>query len=275
MPNLDPNQTIVLFIDIDDTLIVKGTSDSDFEFCGSTQMNDATHWISLLTRLQEKCSALGVLFMVQIVTAKVNIDCTVDAVATHLHSFLKPIGMKENNVDDIPKQYMAMFHLHHKITTKRCDNAIIMGTERVETIQNNEILPSIHVCQKNGPDGHTSKANVMETINLMLGGIPGEQLFLLDDSDGWAGDLLYHNKGYQFISANSLKANTQSAREMAFQTLQADIDQRIMTCVTSIKRRSQASEFNGCRTNGLFCEKNHHNDGNEITNNATPNCKMS
>ena len=240
MPNLSPAQTIVLCLDIDGTLIAQSDRADKADFIGSEDDNNASHWVNLLTRIKQRCAALNVHLIVQIITAKAagGLDVTVDWVARYLHDFLKPLDKQGEWIDDdtipvsrgSPVQYYAMFHLDEEEPIKSlCDNATLIFSTKQQDIINALLLPPIHVCYHNHPLGSTSKAMVMDTISKHFGEvIPCDNMFLVDDFHGVESDLKTHQPAYQFISSQSCNDAFRSLRAAAFQLLQIEIEERIV-----------------------------------------------
>ncbi len=199
------NKTIVLCLDVDDTLINRDDK-GIISFNGSPEL-----WSDFLTKLRLECKRAGCKLIVQIISAKVNgnVDRTIQNVVQQLHPFL-PARTQSGNLkyESSALQYYAMFHVDGRDIKKiiRCDRIYDYINNYQPIPEQPIVMPAVHVCQRN-VQGHTSKAKVMQQISEHFT-VPAANMFLLDNDDSNRRDVETGAHGltphYTFVSAYEL-----------------------------------------------------------------------
>ena len=273
MPRLNPENILVLCLDIDQTLMNSKTLPHTLvDFNGSNEYGDASIWLNLIGKMQRHCATFGIQLVVQVITAKVSghTDDTVDRVAKYFSSVLvelRPDGSffprkfpfrQIDGLGEVPAQYHAMRHVDGGLseqiiydnredlcvkkqfpTADLSEMIFEMDLDQHDTF-GDEFLPAIHICYRNHPVTQvTSKACVMQRISCFLRGVPAENMFLLDDANeldliSGAGGL---TPAYQHISAKELarlSADSKENRTLACQLVLAELESRLFARVADI-----------------------------------------
>jgi len=207
MSKINPQKTIVVCLDIDETLINTPTD----EFNGSVEL-----WKSHLRRLKDYCRDHGLDFIVQIITAKPHIDYLVDKVAYRLREFLPDYSADGTSVmharldgihEAIQPYYVMLYQdTIPQMAQRRRDR---YGGEMVP-VGDLSFLPAIHFCSGNQPEGAGSKALVMDYIRCYFQKkIPSTQLILLDNNVAMLWDAETGAQGatpaFEAVSAHELE----------------------------------------------------------------------
>lgn len=197
------NKTIVLCLDVDDTLI--NYDHGILSFNGSAAL-----WSDFLSRFRYDCNRAGCKLIIQIISAKQsgNVDATIQNIVKSLHHFLPARTRSGSRYESSAHEYYAMFHVDgfHIKKKIRCDQLYDCINHYRSIPGQSVVIPAIHICCRN-VHGHTSKAKVMRQISEFFN-VPAANMFLLDNDEGNRRDLETGAKGltprYTFISAQEL-----------------------------------------------------------------------
>lgn len=231
------HKTIVLCIDVDDTLI--NHNNGTLTFNGSVSL-----WSGFLSMLRNDCESAGYKLIIQIISAKKsgNIDSTIHFLMKHLQPCLPARTCSGTRYDSDPKYYNVMFHVQGRHIKKKIhlgriydyiDNYSSMVSDPI-------LLPAIHICYCNN-QGFTSKAKVMKQISEHFS-VPPENMFLLDNDERNRRDIDSGAYGrFSFVSAHDLgrlrdPAHTEQ-RNLACQTILSQLRALIKTHLVTMTDR--------------------------------------
>ncbi len=222
--------TICLCLDVDQTIMNSEYCDdlgNAFDINGEDQKinmhlydlktHKPTLWYSSLFELKKMCAAKGVNLEIHIISAKMsgNIDDTIDAVVKILYPLLLPNVINGTMIyHQMPNRYIYQTYLVTESKVKYANNSLCNGYDPLFVegdYHNQNILTNIHIPYGNDPVGATSKAAVMQRIEMQLR-LQGKQpvaMILVDDYPGYGPAVSNSNKigncRYSFISACELE----------------------------------------------------------------------
>lgn len=238
---MNPKKTIIICLDLDETLINSSTKPSHLiDFNGSSRYGDPSAWLAFLTEIKRHCELYGFQLIVQIISVKkggVPSDL-VDVAALHLSPFLHNLD-KKGRIVSHPKvtsrfpveypgahtHYCFMTHLgwHPKKYAKPIQEVywekIRFSGGGLLTVNDEEILPPIHLCYDNYAKNCFSKALVMQIISEhFYEPIPAGNVFLLDNDLSNIKEVQTGSNGltpcYQAMSAHALEALKYDSKEL-------------------------------------------------------------
>lgn len=241
MRQFNPRKTVLVCLDIDDTLINFKTG----EFNGSVHL-----WRSAFRRIKAESQEKGFECVFQIITSKYRVDVFVDKVAHALREFLIEYDMDDSSGTLSKDGYLILTHTKNTRTPFNVSRK--SGHIVVEPVSESR-FPAIHLCGI-GDKRAISKAYVMHYLSLKLGNkedgpIPCEQIFMLDDNE-----IIQHRDGglpiYTCVCAKELQqfADYSSAvrEELAHKIVsrfEATIKNRLLNLVEpSCEERSTSTD---------------------------------
>ena len=193
MPN---KKIIILCLDIDQTIMSHASPKDLIDINGSNIYGDGSAWIECLNEIKSYCEERSFQFIVQIITAKDDLDRLVLQVFDFLYPFLYPLDKQGQPIlkyIDPIKGYSAsrdqLHFMNHKGKIKEYFNT---NDFSLNVTTNNNLLPPIHLCRYNlindaglkvtNLQNGFSKALVMKYISEHFDDMPpAENIFLLDD----------------------------------------------------------------------------------------------
>ncbi len=222
--------TIALCLDVDQMLVNSECCDETgnaFDINGEDskinmrlydlRIHKPTLWYTSLVELKQLCAAKGVNLEIHIISAKMSseIDDTIDAVVKILHPLLLPPLQNGTLIyQQMPNYYLYQTYLAAESKVKCAKNVLCEGYNPsfVEgDYHNQHILTNIHIPYGNGPFGITSKAAVMQQIEVKLRDQSKQPraMILVDNQPGYGQAIRDSNKidtcRYSFISAYELE----------------------------------------------------------------------
>ncbi len=267
-------KTIVLCLDIDQTIVSHASPYDVVDYNGSDDYDDATVWVNFLTELKAYCEARSFRFFVQLISAKALPDYLVVNVFQALHAFLLPLNKKGNVIrafDDPTKGYVLADEQLHFMLSRDNINRWMPTANAKEVIANNdyiitdeELLPPIHLCKYNrvirkqfdmlgigiGYGASYSKAMVMKYISTWFEReIPASNLFLFDDQ--FANTTDAEQSGFQGVLAENmfeLEKGTKAERAIACREILEKLKNKIQAHVNSIFDQEISEEEQNCKS---------------------------